>query len=974
MKQQLVNSLPSPWRAITTSLLFITFTLISFMICKAVFAESLTLAWDANTENDLAGYKVYYTTVPEDGPFSGNGLDQGPSPITISVSALASTNAPSTEISGLSPGQKYFFTITAYNTMDVESDFSNMVDYVVPVPPQVFHTIAASASGQGSLSPSGAIEVMAGDRQSFTILPEAHYHIEDVLVDGQSVGPVSAYAFNQVNAPHTIEAVFTVDTHTITAINGSNGNIDMPGKVEVAYGSSYTCAISPDAGYHIEEVLVDGNAVGQVSSYTFDNINADHIIETQFAINRYTITATLTGKGAISPEGSVELAHGTNQSYEIFQNNGYRIADVKVDGISVGVVENYVFANVNQDHAIEASFELVPQPFQMEAGEVALNHNWKQVAFAKTFVNPVVVASALSLNGSHPSTLRIDNVTSTGFDISVQEWDYLDGWHTNETVGYIVMEAGTHTLPNGSQVAAGTFTTDKTGAFEKITFAQPFNQNPVILSSVNSFNEPDTVAGRMRNISTTSFEYQMQEEEAGSDGHGTETIAYIAWEPSMGNIEGMLYEVGKTADAVTHSESSISFAQSFETAPVFVAAMQTRDGSDPSSIRWSNLTPQGVKVNIEEEQSKDDEQTHTTEIAGYMMFAAEPVALDSDGDGILDDQERLTYQTDPDQADTDGDGLLDGEELDYWLDNWDGDIDQDGIVNLLDNDSDQDGLLDGEELKMGYDPADFLSKPFDNMIEYGQVTLDHNWKQVAFAKTFVNPVVVASALSLNGSHPSTLRIDNVTSTGFDISVQEWDYLDGWHTNETVGYIVMEAGTHTLPNGSQVAAGTFTTDKTGAFEKITFAQPFNQTPVLVSSVNSFNEPDTVAGRMRNISTTSFEYQMQEEEASSDGHGTETIAYIAWEPSMGNIEGMLYEVGKTADAVTHSASDISFAQSFETAPVFVAAMQTRDGSDPASIRWSGLTPQGVKVNIEEEQSKDDEQTHTTEIVGYMMFAEK
>ena len=88
---------------------------------------------------------------------------------------------------------------------------------------------------------------------------------------------------------------------------------------------------------------------------------------------------------------------------------------------------------------------------------------------------------------------------------------------------------------------------------------------------------------------------------------------------------------------------------------------------------------------------------------------------------MSDSAEVIIHGTDPTLADTDGDGLLDGEELDYWLDEWDGDIDQDGRINLLDPDSDQDGLLDGEELAQGYDPADPMSKPNDFPIEFGEI-------------------------------------------------------------------------------------------------------------------------------------------------------------------------------------------------------------------------------------------------------------
>jgi len=62
----------------------------------------------------------------------------------------------------------------------------------------------------------------------------------------------------------------------------------------------------------------------------------------------------------------------------------------------------------------------------------------------------VVVAGPISLNGVKPAVVRIQNVDDSGFEMRIQEWDYLDGWHTIEKVSYLVMEEGNYTLEMGS--------------------------------------------------------------------------------------------------------------------------------------------------------------------------------------------------------------------------------------------------------------------------------------------------------------------------------------------------------------------------------------------------------------------------------------------------------------------------------------------------------------------------------------------
>ena len=71
------------------------------------------------------------------------------------------------------------------------------------------YTITAAAGEGGSITPAGEVSVKEGASQTFTITASEGYAIADVLVDGQSVGAVDSYTFENVTANHTIAAVFT---------------------------------------------------------------------------------------------------------------------------------------------------------------------------------------------------------------------------------------------------------------------------------------------------------------------------------------------------------------------------------------------------------------------------------------------------------------------------------------------------------------------------------------------------------------------------------------------------------------------------------------------------------------------------------------------------------------------------------------------------------------------------------------------
>jgi len=72
----------------------------------------------------------------------------------------------------------------------------------------IFHTITATATEGGTITPSGDTLIAAGNNLIYTITPDHDYFIVDVLVDDESVGSNSEYTFANITAPHTIHAIF----------------------------------------------------------------------------------------------------------------------------------------------------------------------------------------------------------------------------------------------------------------------------------------------------------------------------------------------------------------------------------------------------------------------------------------------------------------------------------------------------------------------------------------------------------------------------------------------------------------------------------------------------------------------------------------------------------------------------------------------------------------------------------------------
>ena len=87
---------------------------------------------------------------------------------------------------------------------------------------------------------------------------------------------------NATHGPHLLQ-VKVDEVRVITATADEHGKIAPTGDVAVPKGESKTFTITPDSGYHIKDVLVDGKSVGAVGTYTFENVVDNHTIHATFA-------------------------------------------------------------------------------------------------------------------------------------------------------------------------------------------------------------------------------------------------------------------------------------------------------------------------------------------------------------------------------------------------------------------------------------------------------------------------------------------------------------------------------------------------------------------------------------------------------------------------------------------------------------------------------------------------------------------
>ena len=110
----------------------------------------------------------------------------------------------------------------------------------------------------------------------------------------------------------------------------------------------------------------------------------------------YTIKATAGVNGSISPTGNVSVREGRDQTFTITPDKGYVVANVKIDGRSIGAVKSYTFENVKRAHTIEVSFTRANEFIDVPAG----SYNYDAVLWAvENGITTGASASRFDLNG-----------------------------------------------------------------------------------------------------------------------------------------------------------------------------------------------------------------------------------------------------------------------------------------------------------------------------------------------------------------------------------------------------------------------------------------------------------------------------------------------------------------------------------------------------------------------------------------------
>lgn len=257
---------------------------------SGTYTENQKVALKSSTE----GATIYFTT---------NGVEPGRTTGTRYTGPIPA---------GGMEGQSITTTIKAIAVKNGMQDSEvKTFTYTINIPkPIVKHTITATAGANGSISPSGNVEVVEGADQTFTITANEGYEIESLKVDGAAVSTATSYTFPNVRAAHTIEATFK---QKITVEKPSIGK--QPQNVSVKAGEQATftvAATGTDLKYQWQIDRNDGKGFADIAgadraSYTTSAVDKNcngykyQCVISNSAGSVTTGTATLTVTEDVTP-------------------------------------------------------------------------------------------------------------------------------------------------------------------------------------------------------------------------------------------------------------------------------------------------------------------------------------------------------------------------------------------------------------------------------------------------------------------------------------------------------------------------------------------------------------------------------------------------------------------------------------------------------------------------------------------------
>ena len=217
------------------------------------------------------------------------------------------------------------------------SEVGTLLDPYVLTYTEINYQISALAGDNGTITPSGTILVPHWSNQGFSIVADTGYHIEDVLVDDESIGAIDTITFMHVFRNRSVYASFAINTYTISATSSENGSIDPMGEIMVEYGSNNLFTFLPDEGFEVFNVEINGDSIGPRNNYLFENVASNQTIHVIFDVSTRNDVIALEQQIKVFPNPTTSYVQIQLPASDHFSNQ----YEVMLFGFSGNLIATY---------------------------------------------------------------------------------------------------------------------------------------------------------------------------------------------------------------------------------------------------------------------------------------------------------------------------------------------------------------------------------------------------------------------------------------------------------------------------------------------------------------------------------------------------------------------------------------------------------------------------------------------------------
>ncbi len=161
------------------------------------------------------------------------------------------------------------------------------------------------------------------------------------------------------NATYTAEYDAVLLEYVVSVLPTENGSITPNGENTITRLDRHTYIFTPDHGYTVKDVIVNGDSVGAVLSYTFFDVSSDQTLRVEFERIKYTVTVICDENGGVDRMGAVQIGHGLDLDLNITPDKLFAIDHIKVDGVPVDITNTLTVRGITKDTLVEIAFRQV---------------------------------------------------------------------------------------------------------------------------------------------------------------------------------------------------------------------------------------------------------------------------------------------------------------------------------------------------------------------------------------------------------------------------------------------------------------------------------------------------------------------------------------------------------------------------------------------------------------------------------------